>query len=212
VRGLLQCVATLGLVVVLESGWPGAATAQSRDPVGGYVGDLHVLTVSLPSSAGWTPTSLPATSLVPGRGFGGEVAAHVVFGPGRHRRLGLGASGLVGQGRATGTDGAPTVTTQVRFVAPHVSANFGHRLGWSYLSGGAGLAVVSSQAAGGAPDPAGWDMVFHYGGGARWFVTERIAVSFDLRFWALTPRPAVGDRPGAPATTRIAFGAGLSLR
>ena len=211
-RGLLRRAAWVGLAVVLECAWPGPAAAQSRDPVGGLVGDLHLLTVSLPSAAGWTPTSLPPTSLVPGRGFGGEVGAHVLFGPGRHRRLGLGASGLVAQGRATGTDGAPTVTTRVSFIAPHVSVNFGHRLGWSYLSGGAGLAKVSSEAAGGAPDPSGWDTAFHYGGGARWVVTERIAVSLDLRFWALTPRPAAGDRPSAPASTRVAFGAGLSLR
>ncbi len=191
---------------------PITATAQGRDPVGGYVLDLRMLTVSLPSSAGWTPTALTTTALVPGRGFGGEAGAHVLLGPGRHRRLGLGATGLFGQGRTTGSDGAPTITTRITLVAPHVSANFGHRLGWSHLSGGAGMAKVSSQAAGGAADPGGWGLVFHYGGGARWFVTERIALSLDLRFWALTPRAAVDDRPRAPATTRIAFAGGLAFR
>jgi hypothetical protein len=191
---------------------PSGAAAQGRDPVGGYVVDLRMLTVSLPSSAGWTPTALTTTSLVPGRGFGGEAGVHVVFGPGRHRRLGLGATGLLGQGRTTGTDGAATITTRITLVAPHVSANFGHRLGWSHLSGGAGLAKVSSEAAGGAADPGGWGLAFHYGGGARWFITERIALSLDLRFWALTPRAAVGDRPRAPATTRIAFAGGLAFR
>ena len=52
----------------------------------------------------------------------------------------------------------------------------------------------------------------HYGGGARWFVNERIGVSFDLRFWALASRDAVGNRPRASGNTRIAFGAGVSLR
>jgi hypothetical protein len=191
---------------------PVPAAAQAREPVGGVVADLRVHTVSLPSSAGWTPPALTTNTLVPSRGFGAEAGAHVVFGPGRHRRLGLGATGLFGQGRTTGTDGAPTVTTRLTLIAPHVSANFGHRLGWSYLSGGAGLAKVSSEAAGGAGDPGGWGTVFHYGGGARWFLNERVAVTFDLRFWALTPRAAVGDRPRAAANTRIVFGAGLSLR
>lgn len=192
--------------------WPSGAAAQGRDPVGGYVVDLRMLTVSLPSSAGWTPTALTTTSLVPGRGFGGEAGVHVVFGPGRHRRLGLGATGLVGQGRTNGTDGAPTITTRLTLVAPHVSANFGHRLGWSHLSGGAGMARVSSRTAGGGADPGGWGLAFHYGGGARWFISERIALSLDLRFWALTPRAAAGDRPRAPATTRIAFGGGVAFR
>jgi hypothetical protein len=186
--------------------------AQGREPVSGFVGDLRVHTVSLPSSAGWTPPALTTGTLVPSRGFGGDVGAHVVFGPGRHRRLGLGASGLFGQGRTTGTDGAPTVTTRLTLIAPHVSANFGHRLGWSYLSGGAGVAKVTSEAADGPGDPGGWGTVFHYGGGARWFVHERIAVTFDLRFWALTPRSAAGERPRGAANTRIVFGAGVSLR
>ena len=199
----------LAVAVALMSG---PVSAQGRDPVGGFVGDLRVHTVSLPSSAGWTPPALPATTLVPSRGFGGEVGAHVIFGPGRHRRLGLGASGLFGQGRTTGTNGAPTVTTRLTLIAPHVSANFGHRLGWSYLSGGAGVAKVSSEAAGGTADPGGFGTVFHYGGGARWFLNERLAVTFDLRFWALTPRAATGERPRAAANTRIVFGAGVSLR
>ena len=191
---------------------PQVGAAQGRDPVGGVVGDLRLLTVSLPTSAGWTPPTLVTGSLVPGRAFGGEVGGHLVFGPGRHRRLGLGVSGLLAQGRATGTDGAATVTTRLSVVAPHVSWNLGHRLGWSYLSGGAGLAQVSSEAAGDAGDPSGWGTVYHYGAGARWFVREHIAVSLDMRFWALTPRAATADRPRAPASTHVAFGAGLSIR
>jgi len=191
---------------------PLPVAAQGREPVGGFVGDLRLHTVSLPSSAGWTPPALTTATLVPSRGFGGEVGAHVIFGPGRHRRLGVGATGLLGQGRTTGIEGAATVTTRLTLVAPHASANFGHRLGWSYVSGGAGLAKVSSEAAGGEADPGGWGTVFHYGGGARWFLNERLAVSVDLRFWALTPRAAVGDRPRAAANTRIVFGAGVSLR
>jgi hypothetical protein len=189
------------------------ATAQARDPIGGLVADIHGLTVTLPTSQGWTPTAISTSPLVPGRGFGGELGAHVVFGPGRYTRFGLGATGLFAQGRASGGAAeAVRVTTRLSTIAPHVSANFGHRLGWSYLSGGAGVARVSSEADGGAPDPTGWGTVFHYGGGARWFIRERIGVSFDLRFWALAARDAAGDRPRASGNTRIAFAAGVSLR
>jgi hypothetical protein len=205
-------LASLGLAIAVTALAPGPAAGQARDPVGGVVGDVRLLTVSLPTTAGWTPTGLTTTSVVPSRGFGGEAGAHVIFGPGRHRRLGLGVTGLLAQGRSTGTAGAATVTTRLTVAAPHVSWNFGHRLGWSYLSGGAGLAQVSSEATGGNADPGGRGTVFHYGGGARWFIAEHVAVSLDLRFWALTPRAATGARPRAPANTRIAFGVGVAVR
>lgn len=97
-------------------------------------------------------------------------------------------------------------------AAPHVAWAFGHRNGWSYVSGGAGLASVRSDAAGESTSPTSWGLAYHYGMGARWFVREHMAVTLDLRFWALTPRAAAIDRPSAAATTRIALGAGLSFR
>ena len=135
-------------------------------------------------------------------------------GPGRHRRLGFGATALIAQGRATGLAPAPAVTTRLFAAAPHVSMNFGHALGWSHLSLGIGRAKVSSTYVGAVPvpAPAPWGTVIHYGFGGRWFVREHVAVSLDLRFWALTPRPASLTRPGAPATTRFVLGAGVAVR
>jgi hypothetical protein len=187
------------------------APAQGREPLRGAVADLRLLTSSLPSGNGWTPV-LPAGGLLPGRGFGVEGGGQVVIGPGRYRRLGVGATGLVAQGRATGTSPAPTVTTRFLTVAPHASMNFGHADGWSSVSIGAGLAKVTSSAAGTAAVPGEWGLVFHYGAGGRWFLAERVALSLDLRFWALTPRAATATRLRAPATTRIALGVGVSLR
>lgn len=201
------------LVVALALLAPANAAAQVPEPLHGVVGDLRLVTTTLPSGAGWAP-ALGSDAIVPGRGFGGEAGAHVFLGPGRHRRLSLGATGLVAQGRASGVDPAPTVTTRLFTAAPHAAMNFGHHGGWSYLSLGAGVAKVTSEYVGGVSEPAGWGTVVHYGGGARWFLNERIAVSLDLRFWALTPRPASasGARPKAPATTRVALGGGLSFR
>lgn len=194
-------------VVVVASSEAGA---QARQGMSGVVGDLRLVTSTLPTTQGWTPTS-NADAVVPGRGFGAEIGAHALVGPGRHKRLGVGVSGIVVQGRAPGAAGG-SLTTRLTGIVPHVSANFGHRGGWSYLSGGVGLARVTSVQSGGAADPAGWGTVFHYGTGARWFLTERVAFSLDLRFWALAPRGATGDRPNAPANTRIALGAGVSVR
>jgi len=190
---------------------PVAAAAQAREPVGGFVTDLRLVSSTLPNGTGWTPP-LSSGALVPGRGFGVEAGAHALVGPGRHRRLGVGVSGLLAQGRATGLDPAPTVTTRFTAAAPHASMNFGHAQGWSYLSLGVGLAKVTSELEGGTPDPAGWGTVIHYGFGARWFLRQRVALSLDLRFWALTPRSATDTRPSSPATTRVAIGGGLAFR
>ena len=92
--------------------------------------------------------------------------------------------------------------------------NFGHALGWSHLSAGVGTAKVTSTFVGGVVEPASWGTAIHYGFGGRWFLRDRLALSLDLRFWALTPRPASasGARPSAPATTRFVLGAGVAFR
>lgn len=186
-----------------------AAGAQVRDPLTGLVADVRVLTASLPSSGGWTPV-LETGTLVPSRGFGGGADLHLFVGRGRYRRLGLGVTGVVAQGRTTDATHGATVTTRLFTAGPSVSANFGHRLGWSYLSAGPALAKVSSFDQG-SRDSAGAGMAYHYGFGARWFLNDRVGVSLDLRFWALTPRGATGGRPNAPATTRVVFGVGAAL-
>jgi hypothetical protein len=202
---------------VLAVGLTGAAAAaQPREALGGAVGDLRVVSTTLPTGLGWTPPVAAAGALVPGRGVGAEGGVFVFAGPGRFRRLSFGATGFVAEGRATGVSATgadtPTMATRMFAAAPHAALNFGHRDGWSYLSIGAGTAKVRSTEDGVEDQPATWGLAFHYGGGARWFVRERLAVSLDLRFWALTPRPATTARPSAAATTRIAIGAGVSFR
>lgn len=185
------------------------ASAQTAAPLRGLVGDLRVVSATVPSGIGWTPPL--TTGVVPGRGFGAELGAHVFLGPGQRRRLFAGATGLLVQGRATGED-APTVTTRMRTAAPHLGLGFGHGDGWSYLSIGAGAASVRAEADTEPASDAPWGLAFHYGGGARWFLTPRMAFGLDLRFWALTPRAASPTRVRAAATTRIALGAGLAFR
>jgi len=187
------------------------ADAQPREALGGVVADLRVVTTTLPTGAGWTPSVAAIGSLVPGRGVGAEAGAHAFLGPGRFRRLSFGVTGLVAEGRATGLD-APTISTRIVAAAPQVAVNFGHRQGWSYLSFGAGTASVRSTEGGVADAATAWGLAFHYGAGARWFLRQHLALSLDLRFWALTPRPATTARPSAAASTRVALGAGVSFR
>lgn len=212
-RRLVPSVAGAVLAVGLVAA---PAGAQSREALGGVVGDLRVASTTLPTGLGWTPPVAVAGALVPGRGVGAEGGVFLFAGPGRFRRLSFGATALLAEGRATGVNAtggdAPTLATRMFAAAPHAALNFGHRDGWSYLSIGAGAAKVRATEDGVEDQPASWGLAFHYGGGARWFVREHLAVSLDLRFWALTPRPATTARPSAAATTRITIGAGVSFR
>jgi hypothetical protein len=208
VRRLVPLVAWAALAV----GFSGAsAAAQPREALGGPVGDLRLISTTLPTGLGWTPPVAAAGALVASRGVGAEGGVFLFAGPGRFRRMSFGATGFLAEGRATGVD-APTMATRMFAAASHAALNFGHRDGWSYLSVGAGTVKVRATEDGVEDQPASWGLAFHYGGGARWFVRERLAVSLDLRFWALSPRPATTVRPGAAATTRIAIGAGVSFR
>jgi outer membrane protein with beta-barrel domain len=106
--------------------------------------------------------------------------------------------------------------TTITLVTPQVSFNFGARDGWSYLSGGYGSAQIHGAASGQLVAPAagaatlvrdeGRASAVNYGGGARWFIREHIAVGFDLRFHRIA---AVGTQP---ATRVFALSVGLSVR
>ena len=96
----------------------------------------------------------------------------------------------------------------LRAIAPQISLNFGSRDGWSYLSAGLGLGSVNSRTENASPGEreSGRLRTINYGGGARWFMTPRLAFGFDLRAYQL----AAGD--GTPRVNVFAVGAGLSLR
>lgn len=191
--------------------------AQQRDPIGPFVVDLHGVSGGLPSSEGWTPI-VPAGTVVPSRGLGIEAGAHVYFGFGRAVTLGLGASYSLVEGESTPeAETAPVVTTRVKTLAPQVSFNFGHRLGWSYLSLGYGRASVTSesQAVGTLPaalEESGWGSAINFGGGARWFVADHFGVGFDARWHRLSAREATATTLPAPRSTFFNLAVGVSIR
>ena len=74
-----------------------------------------------------------------------------------------------------------------RLVAPQVSFNFGSPRGWSYVSGGVGVATVTGRFQGRAElidleQQSGALLAYNVGAGARWFFLPRVAFTFDLRF------------------------------
>jgi outer membrane protein with beta-barrel domain len=191
-----------------------AAFAQS--PPGPYVIDVRGSMSGTPGGAAFYPP-VPANTVAPQRGFG--------FGAGAHLypfRLGLSRVGMgIDLTRARGTAASPATTATasgstttivgspsavdavmtVTAVAPQLSFNFGTHDGWSYLSGGYGVAqtraaVTSTPEAGNAASETlsreRRSSAINFGGGARWFLRERLAVGFDIRFHRLLSTQIVG--------------------
>ncbi|HUE89501.1 MAG TPA: hypothetical protein VMO26_25775, partial [Vicinamibacterales bacterium] len=198
--------------------------AQLKEPIGPFVADVRLVSSGLPAGPGWTPL-LPANTVVPSRGLGLEVGAHVNVVRRRSMALGVGATWLVARGATSppepdGTTPAapptvPRVNTRMTAFAPQLSLNFGHSLGWSYLSAGLGRVRVESDAtlAGATtiftPRDSDWVKTLNFGGGARWFVTDRLGVGFDVRWHKVSLVPASATHPGAGRASLLVAGAGI---
>ena len=205
VAGLLLC------------GAAGPVSAQAQDPVGPFVVDVRGVMAGLPTSEGWAP-ALPAGTVIPSRGFGLEGGAHVYpvqWGP---VRLGFGAAVTFARGKAATetVEGTPEVITRSSTFAPQLSFNFGHRLGWSYLSAGYGAAKVSSESTAIGLQPAttfdpGWGGAMSFGGGARWFLTDHLGFGFEARWHVLGSRQASAASAAAPRATLFHLAVGISV-
>ena len=212
------------LVPVLALFAPAAAVGQTREPLPWYAIDLHAASVGLPTAEGWIPTVAVDTP-IPDRAWGVAAAATVYpfrFGL---MTIGFGAAFSTAAGESDaldvveGTDPPElqVVRTRVTSVIPQLSLNFGHKLGWSYLSAGVGPTRVASSAsaAGSIPAetvPAIWNRALNFGGGARWFMKPRLGAGFDVRFVKLGSRAASGAVPSARRTQMITFSAGISIQ
>jgi hypothetical protein len=171
-----------------------SAVAQSLTPgpPGPYVIDFRGATSGVPTTAELYP-DLTIEDSVPTRGFGFDVGAHVYRFHLGAARFGLGANYV----RVRGTAGVALVTTQL--FAPQLSFNFGTSNGWSYLSAGFGPARIE---AGRRYDTTG----LNAGGGARWFTSNHLAVSFDIRMYRLSPIKTF------PRTTLVSASVGVSMK
>lgn len=205
----------MGLMLVAV---PGVAGAQMREPIGPAAADIRVMTTSMPTLEGWTPT-LPIDGEVPGRSLGLQAGGHVYFGQWGAARFGAGA--VYGWARGTAIPKAealaPEVRTRVETFSPQLSLNFGHKLGYSYLSAGYGAGKVISESTALGTTPAaiaesGWVGALNVGGGARWFVTEHLGVGLDLRWHKLGSFDPAAGGATVPGTTLFQFGVGLTIR
>lgn len=227
------------LLAVFVSSTPAAAQTPSRP--GPWVADVRGVTSPVPDDPVFFP-ELDSLAVIPARGFGLDVGAHVYvlnIGP---SRLGLGANVVFVQATATpaavsasgstATSIGQDVQVNLRLLAPQVSFNFGSRNGWSYLSAGLGTATTTTRTTGSIDarrenEPA---RAINAGAGARWFIKSRMAFGFDVRMHRVSEgtagpierTPAVVTTPTTPATpavltvtpgfTTVVISAGLSFR
>jgi hypothetical protein len=197
---------------------PVVARAQPRDPIGPYVVDARGLLARFKEDGGVAQAIDVEPSNLPTRGLGVGIGGH--WYPTRLGRVTLGIGGefvwargsRTGEQDETATEEAPTVTTRFSAIAPHVSVNFGHGDGWSYLSGGLGRARLTAERADEPFSDGGGAGMTHYGGGARWFTGPHLAFTFDVRFYAVNASDASGTRPAFPRTRFMVISVGASLR
>jgi hypothetical protein len=211
------------LVLFVLSALPATTLAQDTQPedlpIGRYVADARLHFPKFKQDPAISGALGVATDNLPTRGLGFVFGAH--FYPLRLGILTLGLGGEISKAgrnntKNTGSEAAPvdvTVNTSFSAVSPQVSFNFGARDGWSYISGGLGWSNLTSQREDHPlPPPEKGIKTINYGGGARWFFKQHLAVNFDIRFYAVNPQLATATRPGYPRMTILSMCGGLSVR
>lgn len=195
------------------------AMAQVVGPPGPFVIDARGAFASvgrseeLASPRGLQVSELPKTVL------GLDVGAHVYPVKGKVT-LGLGASLLMVGGTQTpgepvdGAVDAPTTPGEfrVRGIVPQVSLNFGSSRGWSYIGAGLGFSQIRAGRAESDLSYSPQLLTLNLGGGARWFVSEHVAFTFDGRYYRLAARELEAGYVGNPVVSMFILSAGLSFK
>jgi hypothetical protein len=119
---------------------------------------------------------------------------------------------LTSDGGKTTTNG-PTVRRHFTTFSPEISLNFGHRNGWSYISGGmfGRSKLYADRADKEAVNPP-YRSTVNYGGGARWFTSDHVAFSVDFRWYSVAEQLAAAGLIAQPRTTLLVLSGGLSFK
>jgi hypothetical protein len=188
-------------------------------PIGGFVVDVRAAFPKFKQDPN-IATGIGVTALnLPTRALGIVIGAHwypVHLGP---MALGIGGEVIrAARNRTlapttTGGTAGPTVHSEMSSVTPQISFNFGKRQGWSYISGGIGGTAFTAERQD-APLPAqeSRTKTFNYGGGARWFSKKHVALSVDLRFYAINAQVQTSVRPPFSRMTLVAFSVGAAFK
>jgi hypothetical protein len=215
--------AVLG-VLVLSALASTPASAQQKDPLPVFAADIRGLFARHKTEPDIAKGLNVETANLPTRSFGLTGGAQVYFVRGRKVSLGGGATVLYGGGSkslditdasGTVTGQSPKVRRHFTSVVPEISINFGHRNGWSYISGGfmgrSKLYVErEDNPATGAPKRS----TLTYGAGAKWFTTDHIAFSVDIRWYSVAEQlpSATTTAVFEPKTTVMVLSGGISIK
>ena len=97
-------------------------------------------------------------------------------------------------------------------IVPQLSLNFGSSRGWSYIGAGLGLSQLKAGRAESDLSYSPQLLTINLGGGARWFVSEHIAFTFDGRYYRLASKELQADYVGNPTVSMFVLSAGLSFK
>lgn len=210
------------LLLLLSCAVP--AAAQQKEPIGPFVADIrgifarHKAEPSVANDLGVSAANLPPRSL----GFAGAAhfypfrAGKVTFGFGGNFVFARGSRTLElesAEDPATTTKG-PTARRHFTTFSPEFSLNFGHRNGWSYISGGMlGRSKLYVDLESAPATGTSYRSTINYGGGARWFTTDHVALSVDFRWYSVAEQPAVpGGVVFQPRTTLLVLSGGIAIK
>jgi hypothetical protein len=198
--------------------FPAFASAQSEQPIGPFAADVrgmlgrHKVEPSVATDLGVTTANVPERTV--------GVSGGVHWYPWRFKSItfGLGAEGLIANSSRTveptsETPTSPVVRRHFSEFSGQLSFNFGHRNGWSYISGGIGRSKLYLDREDAPVSDAPGRNTLNYGAGARWFTNHHMAFSVEIR-WYSVASPAVTPEGGVfePQTTLMVVSAGIGLR
>lgn len=207
------------VVVCLACAAP--AAAQQDEPIGRVIFDMRgvftrsKIEPSIANDLGVTAGNVPT------RGWGAAGGAHFYFWHTKHITLGVGGETVWARGsrttQVTNADGStspgPTVRRHFFTLVPELSLNFGHRNGWSYISGGMfGTSTLYLDTADAPSTGVPRRSTLSYGGGARWFTNERIAFAVDFHWYSVAQIVAGSTYVAEPRTTLLILSGGIAIR
>ena len=199
------------------------AAAQQQEPIGPFAIDLRGAFARHKAEPSVATDLQVAAANLPTRTFG--LVGGVHFYPLRMRRvtLGLGGNFVMTSGSKSievveEDDEEPVASPVVRrrftTFSPEISLNFGHRNGWSYISGGMlGRSKLYVDLESAPATGTSYRSTINYGGGARWFTTDHVALSVDFRWYSVAEQPAVpGGVVFQPRTTLLVLSGGIAIK
>ena len=209
----------LSLAICLS--FTASAFAQQKDPIQLFVVDVrgafgrHKAEPSVATELGVEPANLPSRTL----GLSGGVhlyplhLGHVTFGFGGNFVKTRASESLDVVDAAGNVTKSPTIRRHFTTFDPEISLNFGHRSGWSYISGGMfGRSQLFLERADDPATDTPYRKTVNYGGGARWFTNNHIAFSVDFRWYSVDEQVATAGTVSQPRTTLLILSGGISLK